>query len=137
VAAPEIGAIVIYGKKGFCGFLGGSYVSVSVGPLALKKMGISSPHCYTAYRNGTVPIADSRHGGGVNEVAGVGIKARMYMYLYTFVYTRVYVDAAGDTDRDAAIIEKPQAEERTREEGGKEEGRGNAGRGGVLRLNHM
>jgi hypothetical protein len=49
VATPEIGAIVIYGKKGFCGFLGGSYasVSVSVGPLALKKMGISLPHCYT------------------------------------------------------------------------------------------
>ena len=93
-------------------------------------MGISLPCCYTVvYRNGLAPIADSRHGGGVNEVAGVGIKARMYMYLYTFVYTRVYVDAAGDTDRDAAIIEKPQAEERTREEGGKEEGRGNAERG--------
>ena len=40
-------------------------------------MGISLPYCYTVYRNGTVPIADSRHGGGVNEVAGVGVKARM------------------------------------------------------------
>ena len=36
----------------------------------------------------------------------------------------VYADAAGDVQ-----LEKPQAEERTREEGGKEEGRGNA-RGG-------
>ena len=48
-------------------------------------MGISLPCCYTVYRNGTVPIADSRHGGGVNEVAGVGIKARMYdvcFYIY-------------------------------------------------------
>ena len=85
-------------------------------------MGISLPHCYTVYRNGTVPIADSRHGGGVNEVAGVGIKARMYVCLY--IYIHVYVDAAGDMQ-----LEKPQAEERTREEGGKEEGRGNAERG--------
>ena len=40
------------------------------------------------------------------------------------VYIQVYVDAAGDMQ-----LEKPQAEERTREEGGKEEGRGNAERG--------
>jgi hypothetical protein len=39
VATPEIGAITIYGKKGFCDFLGGSYVSisVSVGPLPSKN----------------------------------------------------------------------------------------------------
>ena len=89
-------------------------------------MGISLPHCYTVYRNGTVPIADSRHGGGVNELAGVGIKARTYLcfYIYIYIHVNVYVDAAGDMQ-----LEKPQAEERTREEGGKEEGRGNAERG--------
>ena len=89
-------------------------------------MGISLPCCCAVYRNGTVPIADSRHGGGVNEVAGVGIKARMYvcLYIYICMYIHVYVDAAGDMQ-----LEKPQAEERTREEGGKEEGRGNAERG--------
>ena len=89
-------------------------------------MGISLPYCYTAYRNGTVPIADSRHGGGVNEVAGVGVKARVHVCLYMCIYmcVHVYVDAAGDMQ-----LEKPQAEERTREEGGKEEGRGNAERG--------
>ena len=40
------------------------------------------------------------------------------------VHVHVYVDAAGDMQ-----LEKPQAEERTREEGGKEEGRGNVERG--------
>ena len=45
-----------------------------------------------------------------------------YMHVHTCVH--VYVDAAGDMQ-----LEKPQAEERTREEGGKEEGRGNAERG--------
>ena len=48
----------------------------------------------------------------------------MYVYIYTRVHINVYVDAAGDVQ-----LEKPQAEERTREEGGKEEGRGNAERG--------
>ena len=56
-----------------------------------KKMGISLPYCYTVYRNGTVPIADSRHGGGVNEVAGVGIKARMYVCLYIYIYIYIYM----------------------------------------------
>jgi hypothetical protein len=48
----------------------------------------------------------------------------MYVYTCTHIYINVYVDAAGDVQ-----LEKPQAEERTREEGGKEEGRGNAKRG--------
>ena len=87
-------------------------------------MGISLPHCYTVYRNGTVPIADSRHGGGVNEVAGVGIKARTYVCLYIYIYTCLC-----RCRRRCVQLEKPQAEERTREEGGKEEGRGNAERG--------
>ena len=53
------------------------------------------------------------------------IKARMYvLYIYIYIYIHVYVDAAGDVQ-----LEKPQAEERTREEGGKEEGRGNVERG--------
>ena len=88
-------------------------------------MGISLPYCYTVYRNGTVPIADSRHGGGVNEVAGVGIKARMYVCFYIYIYTCL----CRCRRRYSMQLEKPQAEERTREEGGKEEGRGNAERG--------
>ena len=52
----------------------------------------------------------------------------MFIYLYSayniYIYIHVYVDAAGDVQ-----LEKPQAEERTREEGGKEEGRGNVERG--------
>jgi hypothetical protein len=53
-----------------------------------QEMGISLPCCYTVYRyrNGTAPIADSRHGGGVNEVVGVGIKARVYIYVCTCIY---------------------------------------------------
>jgi hypothetical protein len=67
VATPEIGAIITHGKKGFCDFIGGSYVSisVSVGPFALKKWALAyRTVIQTVYRNGTVPIADSRHGGG-------------------------------------------------------------------------
>jgi hypothetical protein len=44
------------------------------------------------------------------------------MFIYTCIH--VYVDAAGDVQ-----LEKPQAEERTREVGGNEEGGGNAERG--------
>ena len=52
------------------------------------------------------------------------------MFIYMHVHTHVYVDAAGDVDSWIEMqLEKPQAEERTREEGGKEEGRGNAERG--------
>ena len=53
------------------------------------------------------------------------------MFIHAYTCTHFYVDVAGDMDRDAATVavEKPQAEERTREEGGKEEGRGNAERG--------
>ena len=46
---------------------------------------------YAVYGNGTVPIADSRHGGEVNEVAGVGIKARMYVCLYIYIYIYIYM----------------------------------------------
>jgi len=48
----------------------------------------------------------------------------MFIYIYLYIYIHVYVDAAGYMQ-----LEKPQAEERTREEGGKEEDRGNVERG--------
>ena len=77
-----------------------------------------------------MPIADSRHGGGVNEVAGVGIKARMYVCLYIYIYIYMCVCTCLCRCRRRCVqLEKPQAEDRTREEGGKEEGRGNAERG--------
>ena len=44
--------------------------------------------------------------------------------MFIYICICACVDAAGDVQ-----LEKPQAEERTREEGGKEEGRGNAERG--------
>ena len=67
MATPEIGAIIIHGKKGFCGFLGGSYVSisVSVGPLALKKWALAYRAViqYTEMARYQLQIAGTEGGG--------------------------------------------------------------------------